>query len=109
MCHETGLPSSGREFINVLHSRPQEIEKIDVLEFTGCANTQQNQIFVNAFLRGRPLDHMPKHRKRLNGMLGMRRRTLPDRKARGDYGRHLLSKLRRILKWESGMTKFAMF
>ena len=34
--------SSSREFINVLHSRSQEIKKIDVLEFTGLANTQQN-------------------------------------------------------------------
>jgi hypothetical protein len=34
--------SSSRESINVLHSRSQEIKKIDVLEFTGFANTQQN-------------------------------------------------------------------
>jgi hypothetical protein len=34
--------SSSHEFINVLDSRPQEIEEIDVLEFTGFANTQQN-------------------------------------------------------------------
>jgi hypothetical protein len=34
--------SSTREFVNVLHSRPQEIEEIDALEFTGLANTQQN-------------------------------------------------------------------
>jgi len=41
-CVTDWLPSSSREFINALHSRPQEIEKIDVLEFTGFANTQQN-------------------------------------------------------------------
>ena len=34
--------SSSRESINVLHSRSQEIKKIDVLEFAGFANTQQN-------------------------------------------------------------------
>lgn len=56
---------------NVSLARTQEVEKVQPLVFARLANGQEGEVFIDTFFRGRSGDHIPKFRKRLDGVLGI--------------------------------------
>ena len=60
-----------REGVNVLFSRPKEIEEVQAQVFTGFADAQADKVVADAFFRSESLDDPPERGKGFDGVLGV--------------------------------------
>jgi hypothetical protein len=57
--------------VNVLFSRPEEIEEVQAHVFTGFADAQEDKVVADAFFRSDSLDDPPERGKGFDGVLGV--------------------------------------
>src|SRR6267143_3795533 len=60
-----------REGVNVLLSRPEEIEEVQAHVFAGFADAQEDKIVANTFFRSDSLDDLPERGERFDGVLSV--------------------------------------
>jgi hypothetical protein len=50
-----------REGVNVLLTRPEEIQKVHAHVFAGLADAEEDQVVAQSLFRSHSIDYMPKH------------------------------------------------
>jgi hypothetical protein len=64
--------------VNVLFSRPEEIEEVQAHVFTGFADAQEDKVVADAFFRSDSLDDPPERGKVFDGVPPLLGRILLD-------------------------------
>src|SRR6516165_330458 len=74
-----------REGVNVLFSRPEEIEEVQAHVFAAFADAQEDKVVADTFFRSDSFDNMPEGSEGFDGVLGVvvvPRYTIEDQKGK---------------------------